>query len=89
LFGRNLDLALLFIAKVPDLLFAILLFELAFALKWFMPGFFAISLPFLVTFIRFVNDLFVFMIIYLFVLPALPAGRQVVSRACRGSTTGV
>ncbi len=30
------------------------------ALKWFCPGLRAISFPFLVTFIRFVNDLFVF-----------------------------
>lgn len=33
---------------------------LCFALKWFRPGFRAISLPFLVTLIRFVYDLFVF-----------------------------
>lgn len=33
-----------------------------FALKWFLPGFRAMSLPFLVTLIRFVYDLFVFII---------------------------
>lgn len=33
-----------------------------FALKWFRPGFRAISLPFLVTLIRLVYDLFVFII---------------------------
>lgn len=32
------------------------------ALKWFCPGLRAISLPFLVTLMRFVNDLFVFIL---------------------------
>ena len=67
-----------------DRRFAICVRPLSLALKWLCPAFRAISLPFLVTLIRFEKDLFVFM--FDFLSEIMPRNRPFgVARLTRGA----
>lgn len=64
LLGRNLALALLEILKSNFFFLAIFAEVFSLALKWHFPAASLLILPFFVSFNLFVNDLFVFILIF-------------------------